>query len=210
MAEIPDPLFRQRAAVALYVSALAHPTDQRRAGALYNAMAAHYWRSLHHETRSWHGQEWARGVRLRALRESGPISAGWRLIAERRFPAALAAEALYHGAARNVQHALSDEILGTACQQHGITIISEENRARRIWRESRPALHLALALHAALEAADRPEQIWDPDALMERPQWVLSALSAARAFVPKLLAPPFGLKPAAIQLVDQLQKIAKI
>lgn len=178
---------------------------------MFDALVALHWKSVHNETRQWFGNEWAARVPTRAIWESGKLTQGWRIIAQKRIPAALAFESLHHGVARTIGDALgisgTTDLLEQAAGTVGVQLVdSDENRKRRIWRESRPVLHLAVALHPVLTDYSTRDTGTDWSDLLEHPQWVPAACRNAATVLPILARPPVSLLTSEAWPVDSICK----
>lgn len=102
----------------------------------------------------------------RRIYDTGPAVKAWRLITSRRLPAARVAE----------KYLLTRWTAGDKKTGTGISALfgNDVNKVTRIWSESKPVLHLAIALRqqAELPSAD----IFD---LLANPGWLRTAVETA-------------------------------
>lgn len=148
---------------------------------------------------------------------AGPVSQAWRRIVNRRIPAAMMAEMLMltregkTGAIR-VKVKLDGQVVGenisavadavaTHLEANKIADMTRQNMLTRVWKESSPVLHLAVALNSVLQKLP-PGRI-SFFTLLNKPSWVRQAISSAE-IVRKML-PAYGIEGGSIQLTFKLE-----
>lgn len=143
--------------------------------------------------------------------ESGPISQAWRRIANRRIPAAMMLEMLMlrRAGARVVFNKQEIEVnvssaadaIANELDALKVADLSRQNTLTRVWKESAPVLHLAVALNSVLRRLPRGQRSFFT--LLNNPSWVRQAIASAE-IVRKTL-PAYGIEGGSIQLTFELE-----